>query len=85
MPPEHAAKLVALRPCIESLVVRSTTEPTILEERSDLDKELGDLLRHLCGENAWCGVKSTPHQLPIPYAEYQQRNRAKHHHHFQGK
>lgn len=84
MLPEDAAKLVALRPCIESLIIRATSEPSILEERSELDKELEELVRQLCGENAWCGTQAQPRQVPVPYAEYQQRNRAKHHHHYQG-
>jgi ATP-dependent RNA helicase A len=84
MNPEDAAKLVALRPCIESLIIRATTEPSILENKSELDKELEALIRQLCGENAWRGTKAQIHQPPVPYSEYQQRNRAKHHHHYQG-
>lgn len=79
--PEVAAKLVALRPCIESLIIRATTEPSVLEERSELDKELEYLIRQLCGENAWCGSQAQNNQHPpVPYVEYQQRNRGRHHH-----
>lgn len=83
MNPEDATKLVSLRPCIESLIIRATTEPSTLEEKSELDKELEYLIRHLCGENSWCGTKAQVHQPPVQYSEYQQRNRAKHHHHYQ--
>ncbi|XP_033322753.1 dosage compensation regulator mle isoform X1 [Megalopta genalis] len=52
MNPNHAAAIVALRPALESLVVKAAKEPeTILELTSNEEKVLS-LIKTLCGMNA---------------------------------
>ncbi|KAI6239384.1 RNA helicase [Aphelenchoides fujianensis] len=55
MSPVEAAHLCALRPCLESLIVRCTTETTAAAHRSPADHELEELVRLLCGEHSWLG------------------------------
>lgn len=71
--PEDAAKVVALRPCIESLIVRSALSPNSLENRSPRDQQLIDVLKQLCSENTWEGQGPQADQEPGHYSDYQQR------------
>uniref|UniRef100_A0A914VHA8 RNA helicase n=1 Tax=Plectus sambesii TaxID=2011161 RepID=A0A914VHA8_9BILA len=48
-----AAKIVALRPCVEALLVRSCTETESLESPSPSDQQLATILKQLSKQNAW--------------------------------
>ncbi|CAK5111499.1 unnamed protein product [Meloidogyne enterolobii] len=48
-----AAKIVALRPCIEALVVRSCMHPEQLSDQPKQDKILTALIRELSSDRAW--------------------------------
>ncbi|XP_017888277.1 dosage compensation regulator isoform X2 [Ceratina calcarata] len=52
MDPNHAAAIVALRPSLESLVVRASTEPDTILELSPNDEKVLSVIRALCGMNA---------------------------------
>ncbi|KAI6231623.1 RNA helicase [Aphelenchoides besseyi] len=87
MNPEDAVKLCALRPCLESAIVRYTTEPSALERSSAVDLELEELVRLLCGEDCWRG--SVPSAQPSTSShyiqEFQQRSRGlSRHNHYEG-
>ena len=45
--PTVAAAIVALRPCIESLLIRSCCNPESLETLNENDRELGQIIRTL--------------------------------------
>jgi ATP-dependent RNA helicase A len=52
MSPATAAHVVALRPALEALMVKATTDPASLEEPQDLDAELMTIVRALSKPNA---------------------------------
>ncbi|KAI6239302.1 RNA helicase [Aphelenchoides fujianensis] len=86
MSPVEAAHLCALRPCLESLIVRCTTETTAASHRSPADHELEELVRLLCGEHSWLGHHPAA-ELPAGghYLQgEQQRARASRHQHYEG-
>jgi len=47
-----AARLIALRPALEALVVKATSDPESLSETDALDMELTDIVRALSRLNA---------------------------------
>ena len=47
MSPETAGKILALRPALEALIVKATSEPENLAEPEPLDAELMTLVRAL--------------------------------------
>ena len=47
-----AAKIVALRPAMESLIVKATSDPESVEQPSPQDSELMNLIRELSRTNA---------------------------------
>ena len=47
-----AAKIVALRPALEALMVKATNDPSSLEEPEALDAELMTVIRALSRPNA---------------------------------
>ncbi|XP_001604965.2 dosage compensation regulator isoform X1 [Nasonia vitripennis] len=51
MDPEHAAAIVALRPALESLVVKAAKDPETILELTPLDDKIVSLVRTLCGMN----------------------------------
>ncbi|CAD5222539.1 unnamed protein product [Bursaphelenchus xylophilus] len=75
MDPSDAAKIVALRPAIEGLIVRTCLNPASLTEPSPQDQQFLDVLRQLCGESACEGRGLTQAPRPAFYSEYQQRKR----------
>ncbi|KAI6233360.1 RNA helicase [Aphelenchoides fujianensis] len=86
MSPVEAAHLCALRPCLESLIVRCTTETTAAAHRSPADHELEELVRLLCSEHSWLGHHPA---AGLPAAGHylqgeQQRARASRHQHYEG-
>ncbi|XP_076767184.1 dosage compensation regulator mle [Xylocopa sonorina] len=52
MDPSHAAAIVALRPSLESLVVKAAKEPETILELSSNDEKVLSVIRALCGMNA---------------------------------
>ncbi|KAJ8672784.1 hypothetical protein QAD02_004044 [Eretmocerus hayati] len=52
MDPAHAASIVALRPALESLVIRASKEPETILELSPLDEKVLAVVKNLCGMNA---------------------------------
>ncbi|PSN38206.1 Dosage compensation regulator [Blattella germanica] len=52
MKPEIAAGIVALRPVLESLVVRASREPESVTEMSPLDDKVMNVIKQLCRMNA---------------------------------
>lgn len=52
MDPNQAAAIVALRPAIESLVIRASKEPDQVTELSPLDEKVINIIRELCKVNA---------------------------------
>ncbi|XP_034934854.1 dosage compensation regulator isoform X2 [Chelonus insularis] len=52
MDPKHAAAIVALRPALESLVVRAAKEPEKILELSPLEEKVLATIKALCGMNA---------------------------------
>ncbi|XP_032690956.1 dosage compensation regulator isoform X2 [Odontomachus brunneus] len=52
MNPEHAAAIVALRPALESLVVRASKDPETILELSPIEEKVLDVIKSLCGMNA---------------------------------
>lgn len=52
MNPDHAAAIVALRPALESLVVKASKEPETILELSPNDEKVISVIRTLCGMNA---------------------------------
>ena len=52
MSPETAAKIVALRPALEALIVKATSDPECVTEPDPLDAELMTIVRALSKPNA---------------------------------
>ncbi|XP_020278260.1 dosage compensation regulator isoform X2 [Pseudomyrmex gracilis] len=52
MNPQHAAAIVALRPALESLVVRASKNPETILELSPTEEEVLSVIKTLCGMNA---------------------------------
>ncbi|KAG7203525.1 hypothetical protein KM043_013578 [Ampulex compressa] len=52
MNPEHAALIVALRPALESLVVRAAKDPESILELSPTEDKVLNVIKSLCGMNA---------------------------------
>ncbi|XP_034234638.1 ATP-dependent RNA helicase A isoform X2 [Thrips palmi] len=52
MDPNQAAAVVALRPAIESLVIRASKEPELITELSPLDEKVINIIRQLCKINS---------------------------------
>lgn len=52
MDPNQAAAIVALRPAIESLVIRASQDPEQIVESSPLDDKVINIVRQLCQINA---------------------------------
>ncbi|XP_053976176.1 dosage compensation regulator isoform X1 [Hylaeus volcanicus] len=52
MNPHHAAAVVALRPALESLVVKAAKDPETILELSPIDEKVLSLIKALCGMNA---------------------------------
>lgn len=52
MDPNQAAAIVALRPAIESLVVRASKEPELITELTPLDEKVINIVKQLCKINA---------------------------------
>lgn len=52
MDPNQAAALVALRPAIESLVIRASKEPEQITELSPLDEKVINIIKQLCKINS---------------------------------
>ncbi|XP_043277382.1 dosage compensation regulator isoform X2 [Venturia canescens] len=52
MKAEHAAAIVALRPALESLVVRAAKDPETILELSPLEEKVLAVIKGLCGMNA---------------------------------
>jgi ATP-dependent RNA helicase A len=52
MKPETAAKIVALRPALEALIVKATSDPECVVEPEPLDAELMTVVRALSKPNA---------------------------------
>jgi ATP-dependent RNA helicase A len=52
MKPDVAAAVVALRPVLESLVVRASREPESITEMSPLDEKVVNVIKQLCRMNA---------------------------------
>ncbi|XP_076179426.1 dosage compensation regulator mle [Ptiloglossa arizonensis] len=52
MNPNHAAAIVALRPALESLVVKAAKEPETILELSPNEEKVLSLIKSLCGMNA---------------------------------
>ncbi|PAV87698.1 hypothetical protein WR25_03737 [Diploscapter pachys] len=72
MSPDSAAAIVALRPCVESLLVRYCLAPETLEGPSDADKELGDLLRELSSDKFFSEASIRDYLLTDTAAENMQ-------------
>ncbi|KAL0109422.1 hypothetical protein PUN28_014471 [Cardiocondyla obscurior] len=52
MNPQHAAAIVALRPALESLVVRASKDPEAILELSPTEEKVLSVIRALCSMNA---------------------------------
>ncbi|XP_076302430.1 LOW QUALITY PROTEIN: dosage compensation regulator mle-like [Lasioglossum baleicum] len=52
MNPSHAAAIVALRPALESLVVKAAKEPETILELSPNEEKVLNVIKSLCGMNA---------------------------------
>ncbi|XP_014482341.1 PREDICTED: dosage compensation regulator isoform X2 [Dinoponera quadriceps] len=52
MNPEHAAAIVALRPVLESLVVRASKDPETILELSSIEEKVLNVIKALCSMNA---------------------------------
>lgn len=52
MNPHVAAAIVALRPALESLVVRASKEPELIAEPTPLEEKVMNVIRQLCKVNA---------------------------------
>lgn len=52
MDPSLAAAIVALRPALESLVVRASKEPELIAEPTPVEQKVINVIRKLCGVNA---------------------------------
>lgn len=52
MDPKAASTIVALRPAIESLIVRASKEPESILTLSEIDIKLIDVLKDLCNFNS---------------------------------
>jgi ATP-dependent RNA helicase A len=52
MKPDVAAAVVALRPVLESLVIRASREPESITEMSPLDEKVMNVIKQLCRMNA---------------------------------
>ncbi|XP_019699351.1 dosage compensation regulator isoform X2 [Harpegnathos saltator] len=52
MNPQHAAAIVALRPVLESLVVRASKDPETILELSSIEEKVLDVIKSLCSMNA---------------------------------
>ncbi|XP_014216222.1 dosage compensation regulator [Copidosoma floridanum] len=52
MNPHHAAVIVALRPALESLVIKASKDPETILELSPLDEKVLSVVKSLCGMNA---------------------------------
>ncbi len=50
---ETAAKIAALRPALEALIVKATSDPDSISEPSAQDSELMNIVRALSRPNAW--------------------------------
>ncbi len=49
---EAAAQIVALRPALESLIVKATSDPESVENPDQLDADLTNAIRALSASNA---------------------------------
>lgn len=52
MKPKLAAGLVALRPILESLVIRAAKDPETITELSEIDEKVMNVIKQLCKLNA---------------------------------
>uniref|UniRef100_A0A023F369 RNA helicase n=2 Tax=Triatoma infestans TaxID=30076 RepID=A0A023F369_TRIIF len=52
MDPQIAAAILSLRPVLESLVIRASSDPESILQLSDTDKEVVDVIKALCRFNA---------------------------------
>uniref|UniRef100_A0A069DY95 RNA helicase n=1 Tax=Panstrongylus megistus TaxID=65343 RepID=A0A069DY95_9HEMI len=52
MDPQVAAAILSLRPVLESLVIRASSDPESILQLSDIDKEVVDVIKALCRFNA---------------------------------
>lgn len=52
MAPDLAAKILTLRPCLDALIVRGTSQPETLAEPSHQDEQVMNCTRQLCRMNA---------------------------------
>ncbi|XP_012225679.1 dosage compensation regulator mle isoform X2 [Linepithema humile] len=52
MNPQHAAAIVALRPALESLVIRASKDPETILELSPTEEKVLSVIKSLCGMNA---------------------------------
>ena len=52
MKPEEASAIVALRPAIESLIIKASKEPSQVRELSPIDRKVVEIVKELCGINA---------------------------------
>ncbi len=53
MDPDVAAKIVALRPCVEGFLIRVTQSPESLENLTEHDEQLIKVLKMLSKQTAW--------------------------------
>ncbi|CAD5217543.1 unnamed protein product [Bursaphelenchus okinawaensis] len=75
MDPSDAAKIVALRPAIEALVVKTCINPASLSEPTPEHAQFLDVLRQLCGELAYQAAEITNAPMNQFYSEYQQKRK----------
>ncbi len=52
MDPEVAAKIVALRPAMEALLVRATSNPDSIQQPDEVDSDLMNSVRGISSKNA---------------------------------
>lgn len=52
MDPTLAAAIVALRPALESLVVRASKDPELITEPTPVEQKVINVIKKLCGVNA---------------------------------
>ncbi|XP_043664473.1 dosage compensation regulator isoform X1 [Vespula pensylvanica] len=52
MNPQHAAAIVALRPALESLVIRAAKDPETILDLSTVEQKVLNVIKSLCGMNA---------------------------------
>ncbi|KAL6264710.1 hypothetical protein P5V15_004809 [Pogonomyrmex californicus] len=52
MNPQHAANIVALRPALESLVIRASKDPETILELSPIEEKVLSVIKALCSMNA---------------------------------